>query len=280
MKYRKAYEWGRNRLEMSDIADAALDARLLLEYVCGTTHNDLYAKSEMELKEFQQETYERFIRQRSENIPLQHLTGEQEFMGITFKVNRDVLIPRQDTEVLVEEAMIAAMDGDRVLDMCTGSGCILLSLMKYKNDIKGVGVDISEAALAVAVENYERLKDEISGSAQFIHSNLFDKVDGLFDIIVSNPPYIRTADIADLQKEVREHDPEGALDGGEDGLVFYRKIAATAVNYLEKDGKLIFEIGFDQAQDVMDILEENGYTDIRVIKDLAGLNRVVYARYE
>jgi len=280
MKYRKAYEWGRNRLEMSDIADAALDARLLLEYVCGTTHNDLYAKSEMELKDFQQEAYERFIKQRSENVPLQHLTGEQEFMGIVFKVTRDVLVPRQDTEVLVEEAMIATMDGDRVLDMCTGSGCILLSLMKYKNDIKGVGADISEAALLVAAENYERLKSEISGSASFVQSDLFENVEGTFDIIVSNPPYIRTADIAQLQKEVREHDPVGALDGGEDGLVFYRKIAAQAVNYLEKEGRLIFEIGFDQAQEVADILETHGYTDIRVIKDLAGLNRVVYARYE
>lgn len=280
MKYRKAYEWGKSRLIMAGIEEAALDARLLLEYVCSTTHNDLYARSEMELKPFMEEAYERYIMLRSEHVPLQHITGEQEFMGLSFKVNKDVLVPRQDTEILVEEAMIATEDGDRVLDMCTGSGCIILSLMKYKNNIKGVGADISPEALLVAKDNAERLKDEINGSISFIQTDLFENINDRFDVILSNPPYIRSGEIPLLQNEVREHDPVLALDGGDDGLVFYRRIIGEAHNYLEDEGRLIMEIGFDQAAEVMELLEEAGYGDIRVIKDLSGLDRVVYARYE
>ena len=280
MKYRKAYEWGKTRLDIAGIKENALDARLLLEFVCHTGAGDLYAHSERELTDDEQQRYENLIMLRAERKPLQHLTGYTEFMGLRFFVNSDVLIPRQDTEILVEEAMIDVSDGDRVLDMCTGSGCVLLSLMRYKNDIKGVGADISTEALKVAGKNYESLNGEISGSAKFVESDMFEKVEGTFEVILANPPYIRTADIEGLEDEVRCHDPAIALDGGEDGLDFYRIIAEKAGAHLEPEGRLIMEIGFDQAQAVSGLLDENGFTDIRIIKDLAGLDRVVYARRE
>ena len=280
VNYRKAYEWGKTRLEVADVPEEALNARLLLEHVCGTRHNDLYVNSERKLTGDEEREYENLIRLRAQRVPLQHLTGHQEFMGLDFIVNRDVLIPRQDTEILVEEALIAVSDSDRVLDLCTGSGCVLLSLMCYKNNIIGVGSDISVAALKVAKENYERLSDRINGKASFIQSDVYENINGMFDVILANPPYIKSSDIEQLMPEVRDHDPILALDGGEDGLDIYRRIIEGCDTHLENEGKLIMEIGFDQAQDVMDILEKNYFDDIRIIKDLAGLDRVVYARKE
>lgn len=278
MMYRKAYEWGKARLEMAGVCDAHVDARELLEFVCNTTRNDLYAHSEMEVTDEQLTQYENFIKRRAEHVPLQHLTGFQEFMGIRFKVTPAVLVPRLDTEILAEEALIAVSDGDRILDMCTGSGCILLSVMKYKNNIEGVGSDISSEALLVAKENYEKLQSEINGRAVFVQGDLFENVDGKFEVILSNPPYIESAVINELSPEVKEHDPMLALDGGEDGLDFYRKIVTESTKYLKSEGKLIFEIGFNQAEAVRNILYDNGFSDIRIIKDLNGLDRVVYAR--
>ncbi len=278
MKYRKAYEWGRARLEMAKIDEASLDARLLLEFVCGTSRNDLYAHSERELSESEEEKYRSLILKRTERIPLQHLTGEQEFMGLRIKVNEHVLVPRQDTEILAEEGLIAVNDGDRILDMCTGSGCILLSIMRYKNDVTGVGADLSADALAVARENYENHRKEISGRADFVQGDLFENVEGRFDVILSNPPYIRSEVIESLAPEVKDHDPMMALDGGTDGLIFYQRIVEEAPRYLKAEGKLLMEIGFDQAADVRQLLENGGFTEVKVIKDLAGLNRVVCAR--
>ncbi len=280
MKYRKAFEWGKTRLEMAGVEESALDARLLLEYACKTTHNDLYVNSEMDLTEAQEREYGGYIMRRSSREPLQHIIGAVEFMGLDFFVSPDVLIPRQDTEILVEEAMIDTMDGDRVLDLCTGSGCILISLMRYKNDIRGVGSDISGAALDVARRNYALYADILSGTVDFVESDMFENIEGRFDVILSNPPYVRTADIAGLEEEVRDYDPLIALDGGEDGLDFYKRIADEAGRYLESEGRLILEIGFDQGEAVSGLLSERDFGEIRIIKDLAGLDRVVYARKE
>ena len=218
-------------------------------------------------------------------------------MGLAFIVNKNVLVPRQDTEVLVEEVMRYLHDGMRLLDMCTGSGCILLSLLHYSNDCTGVGVDISEEALRVAEENAEKIlgvcREHITENdgigdglavgkqIELIQSNLFEKLDSCekFDIIVSNPPYIKTDVNDSLMPEVKEHEPHLALDGQEDGLFFYREIIAQAGEYLDGEGMLFFEIGYDQGEEVSALMENAGYTDVEVIKDFAGLDRVVHGVY-
>jgi len=279
-QYKKIYEEGLLGLTAAGIAEASLDARLLLEYVCGTDRNTLLVHGDREVSGEEYERYRLLIEKRGQHIPLQHLTGEQEFMGLTFKVNEHVLVPRQDTEILVEEVMKNLHDGMHVLDMCTGSGCILLSLLQYSNDCVGVGVDLSAEALTVAEENYAGLKEgKPEMDAVFLQGNLFETVTQKFDIIVSNPPYIRTDVIDTLMPEVREHEPLMALDGMADGLHFYREITREAKEYLNRGGMLYYEIGYDQAKAVTEILEKEGYQGIEVVKDFAGLDRVVYGIY-
>ena len=274
MIYRECYDAGRRLLAEAGLEESALDARLLLEHVCGTNRNDLLVHGDREVTLDLQEQYFGFISRRQARIPLQHITGVQEFMGLEFNVNEHVLIPRQDTEILVEEVMKDEYDGSRILDMCTGSGCILISLLHYSNRCEGVGVDISAEALQVAQENAGRLLTEEKRPA-FVESNLFEKVDGTFDIIVSNPPYIRTAVIETLMPEVKDHEPMQALDGLEDGLFFYRRIVEEAPVYLNKGGRLYFEIGHDQGAEVSALMAEAGFGQVRVVKDYAGLDRVV-----
>lgn len=273
MTYRELYETGKARLMQAGVEEAALDARLLLEFVCGTTRNDLLAHGDREVEAAQQERYSGLIEKRSERIPLQHLTGVQEFMGLDFLVNEHVLIPRQDTEILVEEVMKHLHDGFRILDMCTGSGCILLSLLHYSNDCVGVGADISEEALKVARRNAENLQKQ---QADFVQGDLFENVEGKFEIIVSNPPYIRSDVIPALMDEVRLHEPVAALDGREDGLFFYREIIAQSKSHLCGGGQLFFEIGYDQKEAVTGLMEEAGFQNVTAVRDFAGLDRVVY----
>lgn len=276
MQYAKLYQIGKEQLQKAGIAEAELDARLLLEFICHTDRNALYAHGDQEIEEEKMQDFLHLIEKRAVHIPLQHLTGEQNFMGLDFLVNEHVLIPRQDTEILVEEIMRDLHDGIRILDMCTGSGCILLSLLHYSNDCSGVGVDVSEDALAVARQNADRLAEK---QAVFIQSDLFEKVEGSFDLIVSNPPYIRSQEIAGLMPEVREHEPHLALDGKDDGLHFYREIIKGAMPHLKRGGQLFFEIGYDQGEAVQALLAANGYTEIAVVKDYAGLDRVVYGTF-
>lgn len=281
MKYRDLFEFGKGKLVEAGITEASLDARFLLEFVCGTDYNDLLAHGERKVEKEKEILYLETIRKRVAHIPLQYITGVQEFMGLEFKVNRNVLIPRQDTEVLVEEVLKKISESDRILDMCTGSGCILISLLYHSRCREGVAVDISDAAIELARDNAESL---LSCSPQkdwtFLKSDLFEKVTGKFDIIVSNPPYIRSGDIAHLMEEVRDYEPRIALDGCEDGLYFYRKIVDTARDYLNDGGMLFFETGYDQAEDVCKYMELDGYREICVRKDLSGLNRVVYGKFE
>ncbi len=276
MQYAKLYQIGKEQLQKAGIMDAELDARLLLEFICHTDRNALYAHGDQEIEDEKMHDFLQLIEKRAAHIPLQHLTGEQNFMGLDFLVNEHVLIPRQDTEILVEEIMRDLHDGIRILDMCTGSGCILLSLLHYSNDCSGVGVDVSEDALAVARQNADRLAEK---QAVFIQSDLFEKVEGSFDLIVSNPPYIRSQEIAGLMPEVREHEPHLALDGKDDGLHFYREIIKGAMPHLKRGGQLFFEIGYDQGEAVQALLAANGYTEIAVVKDYAGLDRVVYGTF-
>lgn len=274
MNYKTAYEYGMQILEKAQVPESALDARLLLEEICGTNRTTLFAHPDKELSEEEYKQYEAWIARRAERIPLQHILGKTEFMGLTFAVNVNVLCPRPDTEVLVEEAMKYLHDGMRILDMCTGSGCILLSLLHYSNDCCGVGVDLSPEALQVAKANCEKLG--LEEAASFVESNLFEHVEGKFEIIVSNPPYIKTEEINSLMPEVRDHEPCMALDGLGDGLHFYRLITEQAKDYLPGGGMLFFEIGYDQGKDVQQIMIENGYQEVQVVKDFAGLDRVVY----
>ena len=280
MTYRECYEQGCRTLQAAGIEEATLDARLLLEAVCGTDRNDLLAHGEQPVMSQAEEKYLNWIRQRAEHIPLQQLTGEQDFMGLTFSVNEHVLIPRQDTEILVEEVLKELHDGMRILDMCTGSGCILLSLLHYSNDCEGLGVDLSAEALEVAGQNVLKvLTPEKAEHAHFLQSDLFEKVEGKFEIIVSNPPYIASAEVEKLMPEVRDHEPRMALDGTEDGLYFYRRIIEEAGKHLVSSGMLFFEIGYDQGQAVSELMRAQGYREVQVVQDYAGLDRVVLGTY-
>lgn len=284
MTYSEVYRDGREKLEKAGVPEAALDARLLLEHVCGTSRNDLLAHGDEPVTEENRQTYEALVSRRSKRIPLQHLTGVQYFMGLEFLVDEHVLIPRQDTEILVEEALKHLHDGMRVLDLCTGSGCILISLLRYSNGCQGVGTDISGEALAAAKKNAHKLLsgegflagDDRITSLKFIESDLFENVEGTFDMIVSNPPYIPSSVLETLMPEVRDHEPGLALDGCEDGLVFYQRITQECGRYLTRGGMLFFEIGHDQAAAVSAFMENAGFLEIQVIKDYAGMDRVVF----
>ena len=278
MTLEEAYGYGKKVLEEHGIGDASVDAWILLEHITEISRAMYYVNPKQEITSEQKIQYEYFIEQRARRIPLQHLTKEQEFMGLTFEVNEKVLIPRQDTEILVETVLEDLEPNMRVLDVCTGSGCILISLLKMLQDgrgqdtVKGVGVDISKEALEVAEKNARKHNTE----AVFLQSDLFESVEGMYDIIVSNPPNIKTEEIEKLEDEVKLHDPMLALDGKEDGLYFYRKIIKESRKYLKKNGKLYFEIGHTQGEEVKTLMEEAGFSDVRVKKDLAGLDRVVY----
>lgn len=280
MKYRDLYLYGVEKLNSAGIAEAKLDARLLLEEVCHTDRSDMILYPDREVDGTQHESYVNYIEKRKQRIPLQHIIGKQEFMGLEFYVNEHVLIPRQDTEILVEKAMKNLHDGMRILDVCTGSGCILISLLHYSNDCKGVGIDISEEALGVARKNAEKLlpdEKEIS----FYQGDLFEALPDTekFDMIVSNPPYIRSDVIPTLEPEVAFHEPVIALDGKEDGLFFYRRIIEEAGEYLCRGAMLFFEIGYDQAEAVLELMMDKGFIEVNTLKDYAGLDRVVYGTY-
>lgn len=261
---------GIQKLRQAEVMDAELDAMYLLEDIFHIKRVDYLLNRQMEVTAKQQEAYMHNIDIRATHVPLQHILGTQEFMGLDFFVNEHVLIPRQDTEVLVEETMKYAK-GKRVLDVCTGSGCIILSLCKLCDLKEAVGVDLSTEALKVANQNKENLGCDVT----FVESDLFSNVEGTFDVIVSNPPYIASDVIEGLMLEVKEHEPRMALDGGVTGLDFYEKIIEQSGNYLADQGHLLFEIGYDQGKAVKEMMEQSGFKDCRVLKDLAGLDRVV-----
>ena len=272
MTYKQALEKGIKILEAERIIDARIDAWYLLSYVSQLTKAKYFLVQNEEIDELTLFKYKEALLKRAEHVPLQHITGEQEFMGINFWVNEHVLIPRQDTETLVEEALKVTPSGSHVLDLCTGSGCVIISLVVLGQGITGTGIDISDEAIAVARDNGNRLAP---GRIDFIKGNLWNPVLGKYNTIVSNPPYIPTEDIKGLAEEVKDHEPLIALDGAEDGLFFYRQIVGHAAEYLASDGWLLVEIGFDQGPDVYALFIENGFKDVEVVKDLAGNNRVV-----
>jgi release factor glutamine methyltransferase len=274
MTYREAMVYGEEILEKAQVPDAKNDAWLLLTTAGKIDHTFYYMHMDEELEEDTEKEYDSLVHKRAERIPLQYITGEQEFMGLKFHVNSGVLIPRQDTETLVEEALKRVRPEMHILDMCTGSGCVLISILKNTQGVTGLGCDISKQALNVAKENAKR--NDVA--AVFEWSDLFDNVMDTFDMIVSNPPYIPSGEIPALMPEVAEFEPVIALDGKEDGLHFYRRIIAESKEYLKPEGMLLFEIGCEQGQAVSEMMAYAGFRDVQVVKDLAHNDRVVYGK--
>lgn len=271
MTYREAVEFGTKCLTDAGVPDAALDAWYLLQMVCRIERSYYYVHGEEDITQDAQKEYEIAVQKRAEHIPLQYIIGEQEFMGLRFKVNSNVLIPRQDTETLVEQVLKIVKPGMKVLDLCTGSGCVLISVLKNAPELTGMGSDISKTALLVAKENAKLHEVD----AEWVRSDLFDNITETFDVIMANSPYIPTGEILSLMPEVRDFEPENALDGGADGLDFYRKIAGQVKDYLNPGGYVYMEIGYDQGEAVSELMRNAGFTEVEVIKDLARNDRVV-----
>jgi len=261
-----------------------LEAGVMLCHVLKCDRAYLYSHDDRVLQEAECEELELILQRRLQNVPLQYLLGETEFMSLTFKVSPAVLIPRQDTELLAEKCigLAASLDSQsgealRVLDMCTGSGCIAVSIAHYCPAARVVASDMSQAALEVAEINSEAagVKDRL----EFRRGDLFEAIgqEERFDIIAGNPPYIETATVQGLQAQVRDHEPFMALDGGADGLCFYRRIVAAAPGFLKENGYLVLEIGYNQSESVSKLMEES-FDGVTVIKDLGGNDRVVLGR--
>lgn len=272
MTIKEAFEFGVKELNTEE---KDIEITIFLEKITGIDRKLFLLNEEKEISDEEFEVLKSFIERRKKGEPVQYIVNKADFYGLEFFVKKGVLIPRFDTENLVEKALSFIKDGDRILDMCTGSGCIALTLLYYKKNISAVGCDISDEALSIAKENAERL----NLMADFVKSDLFEKVEGKFDVIVSNPPYIETDVVITLENQVKDFEPKNALDGGADGLKFYRIIAKEAKNYLKAGGRIVFEIGYNQGESVPEILKREGYSKIIVSKDLCGNDRVVSAVY-
>lgn len=272
---REVYTEGKNRLQKAGVQSYEFDARQLLFFAFSIDANQYLLDQSMPLSREEEKkvnSYFEAIQKRSEKIPLQYITGKQNFCGLDFYVNENVLIPRLDTEVLVEKILECEEPGQRVMDMCTGSGCIAITLQKL-GGFQVMAVDISEEALTLARKNAQRNQAQVT----FFQSNMFDQLSNTskVDVIVSNPPYIESKVVDELDDEVKKYEPRLALDGMEDGLHFYRILAREGKRFLNEGGRLYAEIGFDQAEAVKEIFGAQGFLDIQVYKDLAGLDRVV-----
>ena len=285
MTIKEALDFGKEKLKNAGIDDFEYDTKEILAKVTGLKPMDFFLHYSDELSEEDEKLFYSLIDKRSERIPLQLLFGTQEFMGYSFGVSKNVLIPRIDTETLCEEAEKLSHDNMRFLDICTGTGCIPIALVKRIKGSKAIGIDISDDAIALSRKNAA----DLGADCLFYQGDLYDELpselpegfsaDGnrevKFDMIISNPPYIKSSEIENLMPEVKDHEPHLALDGGDDGLIFYRRITKDAGTYLKNRGILMFEIGYDEGQAVRDIMKENGFKEIFLKKDLAGNDRVV-----
>lgn len=265
--------YGVKALADAGVREPESDARILMEYAANINRSYYYLHMHDRMDPQDEELYAHLLRKRAAREPVQYLTKEAPFFGEMFYVTPQVLIPRQDTEILVEEAEKRIYPGMIVLELCTGSGCVLLSLAR-RHSVTAIGTDNSTAALAVAEQNRKRL----GLRATWIESDLFEKVGGHFDLILSNPPYIPSAVIEELDPEVRAFEPRMALDGGPDGLDLIRRIIGEAGGYLRPEGWLLLEIGYDQGSAVCRLMEEAGFRETEIIQDLERRDRVVAGR--
>ena len=261
-------------LKTAGVQDPVKDARLLLAHCMGVDADRLTLHLHDDVAERDVERFQSLVRQRLQRQPVSQILGRRQFYGREFKVTPDVLDPRPETETLIEQALNVGFL--TVLDIGTGSGCLLLSLLAERQDAKGVGVDISDAALRVAKENAHLV--ECAPRAEFVKSNWFAKVDGKFDLIVSNPPYIDEAEWLALEPEPRDWEPKIALTPGPDGVAPYRMLASNAAEYLNEDGWLMVEIGWEQGPTVKAVLEKAGWLNVLVKQDLGGRDRVVLSQ--
>lgn len=271
MTYRQLLETGTRILKESNIDEYDVDSYILFEYMTGMKRSFYLAHSDDEVPLDAEKSYLDVIKKRSERYPLQYITHTAYFYGAEYYVDESVLIPRFDTENLVELVLKNEKDAKNFLDMCTGSGCIAIAIKDNLKGINATAADISEAALKVAKKNADGHCADIT----FIHSDLFENIDGKYDFIVSNPPYIVKDVISTLMPEVKDYEPANALDGGEDGLDFYRQIIKESPKYLNKKGRLYFEIGYDQSESVSNLMRDAGFEDILVKSDLSGNDRCV-----
>ena len=273
--YGELLRCGTGYLEKREIKEASVDSFLLLSYLTGWNRAEFFLNQDEVVPDDVRNRFMEWLETRGNHVPLQYLTGEQEFMGLSFLVNEHVLIPRQDTEILVE-TVLPFVSGKTVLDMCTGSGCIAVSLAVLGKTESVCASDISKQAIAVAKRNAQRHRAAIS----FFQGDLFEPVSGIFDVIVSNPPYISSDEMSSLMEEVGKNEPESALEGGADGLDFYRKITKESKKYLKKKGMLFYEIGCNQREAVMAVMNQYGFAGVSYKKDYAGHDRVVYGTVE
>lgn len=268
----QALRWMQEQLRSAGVADAEQEAAHTLSSLLECEIGELYLKANEQISGRVQEKLVGIARERGTGVPLAYLLGERYFMGFRFAVTPDVLIPRQDTELLCETALelISHNALHTALDLCTGSGCIAIALAKL-SDVSMDALDISRAALAVARENARKLGADV----HFFQSDLWDKVEGHYDLITANPPYIKESEYRTLMREVREHEPRQALFAMEEGLYYYHKIVPKAADYLNDNGYLVLEIGYDQRQAVEMLMSEAGFQNVRTLKDYGGYDRVV-----
>lgn len=264
------------RLNESGIEEASLDARLLISHIIPVTEIDFAINADQKVNSEQKKSIERLVRKREKRVPMSQIFGEKEFWSLTFKVTKDTLTPRPDSETLIEVALNEIVNKNAnmsILDLGTGSGCLLLTLLSEFKNASGLGIDVSANALKVASQNAKNLC--LDKRASFIKSNWFEALSETqkFDLIIANPPYIGLNEKSNLAPEVREHEPHSALFSGEDGLEDYRKIAVNISRYMSEKSFIILEIGYKQANDVRDIFKEIGFKNIKLFQDLGGRDR-------
>lgn len=280
MKIKEAIEKGAITLKVENIESPKLKARMLMQFILNKPRQYIIVNDMQELSKGTEQEYFETIQKLKCNIPIEHITHQKEFMKLNFFVNENVLIPRQDTETLVEEVIKIAQktNSKKILDLCTGSGAIAVSLAKYIEKSEITAVDISQEAIKIASKN--AIMNNVENQITFVKSDLFENVKKeKYDIIVSNPPYIKKSEIPKLEKQVQK-EPTIALDGGVDGLDFYRKIIKQSYEYLKYKGYLCLEIGYDQKEDVIELLEnEENYGGIYFRKDLYGNDRIVVGTF-